>query len=78
MNFQHVQSDLLALSTEEKTQAIQILTASLQGTWINIQKLPAAPDGDAFIRETGIAVWFLIHRRTKAPKMQIYSPNILT
>lgn len=65
MTLQHLQSQLLALSTEEQVQAIQLLTANLNGTWINIERFPDSPQGDAFIRQTGIAVWFIIHRRNQ-------------
>ncbi len=65
MTLQELQSQLLALSTEEQAQAIQLLTANLNGTWSNITKLPDGTQGDAFIGQTGIAVWFLVHRHNQ-------------
>ena len=61
MTLQHLQSDLLALSNEDKTKAIQLLATSLDGAWIVIEKSEAG-NADAFIRQTGIAVWFLVNR----------------
>lgn len=65
MTLQHLKSQLLALSAEEQAQAIQLLIANLNGTWSNIMKLPDNTQGDVFIGQTGIAVWFLVHRRNR-------------
>lgn len=65
MTIQNLQADLLALSKEDKTKAIQLLTASLDGTWIGIEKASETANADAFIRQTSIAVWFLVHRRNQ-------------
>ncbi len=62
MPLQHLQTDLLALSNEDKAKAMQLLAASLDGTWVGIEKSPETTNADAFIRQTGIAVWFLVHR----------------
>ena len=62
---QQLQADLLALSKEDKTKAIKMLAASLDGTWIGIEKSSETTDADAFVRQTGIAVWFLVHQRNQ-------------
>ena len=62
---QQLQSDLLALSKEDKTKAIQMLAASLNDTWIGIEKSSEAANTDAFVCRTGIAVWFLVHQRNQ-------------
>ncbi len=63
MTLQQIQSQLLALSPDEKTQAIQILSASLDGSWPGIQKTPGVMGGDACIRQTRIPVWLLVSLR---------------
>ena len=65
MTLQHLQSQLLALSAEEQAQAIQLLPANLNGTWSNIAKLSESTQGDAFINQTGIAIWFLVYRHNQ-------------
>ena len=59
MTLQTIQSQLLALSPDEKAQAIQILIASLSGSWPGIQKTPGVMGGAACIRQTRIPVWLL-------------------
>ncbi|WP_242041450.1 DUF433 domain-containing protein [Leptolyngbya sp. FACHB-261] len=56
MTLQQLQNQLLALSSAEKAQAIQILVASLSGTRIGIEKTPGVMGGDACIRQTRIPV----------------------
>ncbi len=63
MTLQQLQTQLLALSPAEKAQAIQILVASLSGTWIGIEKTPGVMGGDACIRQTRIPIWLLISLR---------------
>ena len=63
MTLQQLQTQLLALSPEEKAQAIQILVASISGHWVGIEKTPAVMGGDACIRQTRIPVWLLISLR---------------
>jgi uncharacterized protein (DUF433 family) len=63
MTFQQLQNQLLSLSPAEKAQAIQLLVASLSGTWIGIEKMPGVMGGDACIRQTRIPVWLLISLR---------------
>ncbi|MEL6136865.1 MAG: DUF433 domain-containing protein [Cyanobacteria bacterium J06628_6] len=62
MSLEQLQHELLALAPEDRVDAIRLLTASLSGSWGRIRKQPSS-DGDAFVSETGIAVWFLVHRR---------------
>jgi len=63
-SLEQLQRDLLALSPRDKASAIQLLTASLDGNWGTIRKLPDSK-GDAFVGDTGISVWFLAFRQEK-------------
>ena len=63
MTLQQIQPQLLALSSADKAQAIQLLVASLSGTWQGIEKTPDVMGGDACIRETCIPVWLLFSLR---------------
>ncbi len=63
MTLHQIQTQLLALSPDEKAQAIQILVASLSGTWQGIEKTPSVMGGDACIRQTRIPVWLLASLR---------------
>ncbi len=63
MTLKALQSQLLALSLEEKAQAIQILTASLSRVWLGIEKTLGVMGGDACIRQTRIPIWLLIGLR---------------
>ena len=63
MTLQDLQSQLLALSSEDKAKAIQLLAGSLGQTWIGIEKTPGVMGGDACIRATRIAVWQLVSLR---------------
>ncbi|MGD1953113.1 MAG: DUF433 domain-containing protein [Leptolyngbyaceae cyanobacterium] len=65
ISLQQLQADLLALSKEDKTKAIKMLAASLNDTWIGIEKSSEAANTDIFICRTGIAVWFLVHQRNQ-------------
>jgi uncharacterized protein (DUF433 family) len=73
---QQLQNQLLALSPIEKAQAIQLLVASLSGTWIGIEKTLGVMGGDACIRQTRIPVWLLVslHRQgaTEADLLEDY------
>lgn len=77
MTLQHIQPQLLALSPAEKAQAIQLLVASLSGTWQGIEKTPGVMGGDACIRGTRIPVWLLASLRqqgaTEAYLLEDYS-----
>ncbi|WP_017299535.1 DUF433 domain-containing protein [Nodosilinea nodulosa] len=63
MTLEQLQSQLMALSSQEKAQAIQMLVASLSGTWVGIEKTPNVMGGDACIRQTRIPVWLLVSLR---------------
>ncbi|MEO1404422.1 MAG: DUF433 domain-containing protein [Cyanobacteria bacterium J06635_1] len=63
MTLQQIQRQLLALSPDEKAQAIQILVASLSGTWPGLEKTPGVMGGDACIRQTRIPVGLLVSLR---------------
>ncbi len=65
MTLKELQPQLLALSLEEKAQAIQILAASLSNRWIGIQKTPGVMGGDACVRQTRIPVWLLVSLRVQ-------------
>ena len=58
-----VKSQLLALSTTEKTQVIKLLSESLENTWNGIEKTPGICGGDACIENTRIPIWVLIQSR---------------
>ncbi|MBW3584903.1 MAG: DUF433 domain-containing protein [Cyanobacteria bacterium 0813] len=58
-----LQPQLLALTPEEKAQAIELLAQSLRKFWSGIQKTPGVCGGDACIRQTRIPVWVLVNAR---------------
>jgi uncharacterized protein (DUF433 family) len=60
MTLKELQPQLLELTPEEKSQAIQILVQSLSNTWQGIEKNPKVMGGDACIRQTRIPVWLLV------------------
>lgn len=61
MTLKELQPQLLALTPEEKAQAIQLLSQSLSNIWPGIQKTPGLCGGDACIRQTRIPVWVLVN-----------------
>lgn len=63
ITLKELQPQLLALSVEEKAQAIQILAASLSSVWVGIEKTPGVMGGDACIRQSRIPVWLLVSLR---------------
>jgi len=65
MTLKELQPQLLALTPEEKTQAIQFLAQSLSNFWSGIQKTPGVMGGEACIRQTRIPVWLLISYRRR-------------
>ncbi len=72
MTLKELQPQLLALSPEEKTQAIQLLAQSLTNFWSGIQKTPDVMGGEACIRQTRIPVWLLVsYRRQSATDAHI-------
>ncbi|MBW4506867.1 MAG: DUF433 domain-containing protein [Scytonematopsis contorta HA4267-MV1] len=63
MTLKELEKQLLALTTVEKAQAIQILVQSLTNTWQGIEKTPGVCGGDACITNTRIPVWSLVNDR---------------
>lgn len=63
MTLQKLESQLLALTPNEKAQAIQILAQSLGNPWRGIEKTPGICGGDACISGTRIPLWVLINAR---------------
>ena len=63
MTLQQLQPKLLALSPDEKAQAINLLVASLTNSWPGIKKASGVMGGDACIRQTRIPVWLLVSLR---------------
>lgn len=63
MTLDQLQTELLALSPQEKAQVIQLLVSSLSGTWVGIEKNSGVMGGDACIRQTRIPVWLLVSLR---------------
>ncbi len=61
MTLKELQPQLLALTPEEKTQALLFLAQSLSNFWSGIQKTPGVCSGDACIRQTRIPVWVLVN-----------------
>lgn len=68
MIIKELEAQLLALSTSEKVEVIQILTQSLANTWQGISKTPGVCGGDACIRDTRIPVWVLVNFRRSGIK----------
>lgn len=63
MTLKELEKQLLALTTVEKAQAIQILVQSLANTWQGVEKTPGVCGGDACIANTRIPVWSLVNDR---------------
>lgn len=63
MTLKELLPQLLALTSEEKAQAIQLLAQSLSNFLSGIQKTPGVMGGEACIRQTRIPVWLLISYR---------------
>lgn len=63
MTLQKLEPELLALTPNEKAQAIQILAQSLGNSWRGIEKIPGVCGGDACIARTRIPVWVLVNAR---------------
>ena len=61
ITLKELQPQLLALTPEEKAQAIELLAQSLRKFWSGIQKTPGVCGGDACIRQTRIPVWVLVN-----------------
>ncbi|MEA5595059.1 DUF433 domain-containing protein [Rivularia sp. UHCC 0363] len=63
MTLQKLEPELLALTPNEKAQAIQILAQSLGNPWRGIEKIPGICGGDACISGTRIPIWVLVNAR---------------
>ena len=63
MTLKELQPQLLALTPEQKTQAIELLAQSLIIFLSGIQNTPGVCGGDACIRQTRIPVWVLVNAR---------------
>jgi uncharacterized protein (DUF433 family) len=63
MTLKELQPQLMALSSEDKAQAIQLLQAGLNQPGSGIQKTPGVMGGDACIRQTRIPIWLLVSLR---------------
>ena len=63
MTLKELEKQLLALTTGEKTQAIQLLVQSLSNTWQGIEKTPGVCGGDARVAKTRIPIWSLVNYR---------------
>jgi uncharacterized protein (DUF433 family) len=63
MTIQNLEPQLLALTANEKAQAMQILAQSLDTSWRGIEKTPGVCGGDACIALTRIPIWVLVNAR---------------
>jgi len=63
MTIQELQTQLLALTPDQKSNLIQLLRHSLQMPWQGISKTPGVMGGEACIRDTRIPVWLLVSYR---------------
>ena len=63
MSLQNLEPQLLALTANDKAQAMQILAQSLGNSWRGIEKTPGVCGGDACIARTRIPVWVLVNTR---------------
>lgn len=72
MTLKELEEKLISLTPDEKFQAIQILSQSLQDKWPGIEKTPGVIGGDAWIGHTRIPVWLLVsYRRDGASDAKI-------
>ena len=60
MTTQELQTQLLSLSSIERSNLIQFLTHSLEAPWQGICKTPGVMGGEACVRDTRIPVWLLV------------------
>ncbi len=63
MSIQELESQLLSLTPDEKVEAIQLLSRSLNRNWRGITKTPGICGEDACIAGTRIPVWVLVGYR---------------
>jgi len=73
---QELETQLLALTPTEKSEAIRLLTQSLNNSWPGITKTPGVCGGDACIAKTRLPVWLFVSLRsqgaTDAEILQFY------
>ncbi len=60
MTIQELQTQLLSLTSDEKSNLIHFLASSLETPWQGIHKTPGVMGGEACIRDTRIPVWLLV------------------
>jgi uncharacterized protein (DUF433 family) len=63
MTLKELETQLIALTPQEKAEVIQMLVANLIHTGAAIQKTPDIMGGDACIGQTRIPVWLLVSYR---------------
>jgi uncharacterized protein (DUF433 family) len=63
MTLKELEPQLLALTSIEKAQAIQLLTQSLINPWHGIEKTSGVCGGSACVANTRIPVWGLVNAR---------------
>jgi uncharacterized protein (DUF433 family) len=63
MTLKELETQLLALTSTEKAEAIQILTQTLSNGSLGITKTPGVCGGDACIAKTRIPVWLMVSYR---------------
>ena len=79
MTLKELETRLLALTSEEKAEAIQILTKTLSNNSLGITKTPDVMGGEACIAKTRLPVWLFVSLRRQgasdAELLQFY-PHI--
>ena len=79
MTLKELETRLLALTSEEKAEAIQILTKTLSNNSLGITKTPDVMGSEACIAKTRLPVWLFVSLRrggaTDAELLQFY-PHI--
>jgi hypothetical protein len=58
-----LQEQILSLPNSQKSEIIQMLAHSIDGTWPGISKTPGVMGGEACIRESRIPVWLMVSYR---------------
>ena len=81
MLLKELETQLLALTPNEKAEAIRLLTQSLNNSWPGITKTPDLCGGDACIAKTRLPVWLFVSLRRQgssdAELLQFY-PHLNT
>jgi uncharacterized protein (DUF433 family) len=60
MTIQELQTQLLSLTSTEKSNLIHFISSSMETPWQGIHKTPGVMGGEACIRDTRIPVWLLV------------------